>query len=478
MLVAGLFVSAVAVLLGIFTKLPQGSGGIANNLMVMSCFLSIQPLYLPPPSPNAVFFDIDPAIFDPRKAYVHQHALTCNLTQAPMPQCHTKPRLASDPLPTKTTFSIPTLSLPSLSPLLLMIGQAFAKIALIFMGLSLPWLVCTQQSLLAKIRKMTDDSLATATGSGGQWAEIEMHHRLSYDLHREISEHSKALAEVERVSRQSREQSKKATEREREMEQRLKGLEKERDDAVKECARGREDLERFEREKKEETESLKQEMTRQMKASEVKERVWEEKKAEEKKRYGEDKESMKMGWERERENRKRQMERLKIEKWEEQEKLQLKIKKILKEKEEEKKGWESEKERELRKEEKLEMGDKGRWKSLEAQRLAKNDALEMIKILAQQRIAELEEENSKLRNAAVDMKKAEGERKAEREISEGERRLEKKRWAEQMAEAKSLVSKMQEDLLSGRKLIEDLQTDKRIDRQLLLELRAQLARPT
>ena len=47
-----------------------------------------------------------------------------------------------------------------------------------------------------------------------------------------------------------------------------------------------------------------------------------------------------------------------------------------------------------------------------------------------------------------------------------------------MAVAKSLLSKMQEDLLSGRKLIEDLQTDKPIDRQLLLELRAQLARPT
>lgn len=103
MLVAGLFVSAVAVLLGIFTKLPQGGGGIANNLMVISCFLSIQPLY---------------------------------------------------------------------------------------------------------------------------------------------------LAEVERVSRQAREQRKIATEREREMEQRLKGLEKERDDAVKERARGREDLERFEREEK------------------------------------------------------------------------------------------------------------------------------------------------------------------------------------------------------------------------------------
>lgn len=157
-------------------------------------------------------------------------------------------------------------------------------------------------------------------------------------------------------------------------------------------------------------------MTRQMKASEVKEGVWEKKKAEEKKRYGEDKESMKMVWERERENRKRQMERLNIEKWEEQQKLQLKIKKILKEKEEEKKGWESEKERELRMEEKLEMGEKERWKSLEAQRLAKNDALEMIKSLAEQRIAELEEENSKLRNAAVDVKRAEGDRKAERNL--------------------------------------------------------------
>lgn len=256
MLVAGLFVSAVAVLLGIFTKLPQGGGGIANNLMVMSCFLSIQPLYLPSPPSNAVFFDIDAAIFEPRKAHVHQHALTCNLTQAPMPQCHTKPRFASDPLSTKTTFSIPTLSLPSLSPLLLMIGQAFAKIAMKFMVLSLPWLACTQQPLLAKIQKVTDDSLATATVSGGQWAEIEMQHRLSYDLHREISKHSKALAELERVSRQAREQRKIATERDREMEQRLKGLEKERDDAVKERARGREDLERFEREKKKETESL------------------------------------------------------------------------------------------------------------------------------------------------------------------------------------------------------------------------------
>lgn len=480
MIIAGLVISAVAVLLGIFTKLPQGGGGIVNNLMVMGCFLSIAPPFLPPPPPppNAVIFDIDAAIFDPRKAYVHHHALTCNLTQDPMPQCHPKPRLASDPPPIKATFSIPTLSLPSLSSLLLMIGKAIANIAMIFMALSLSWLACTQLPLLAKIQKATDGSLATASVSGGNWAEIEMHHRLSYDLQREISERSKALAEVERVTRQAREESKKAAEKEREIEQGLEELKKELNDAVKERARGRGDLERLEKEKEEETERLKQEMSRQIKASEVKERVWEEKRAEEKKRYGENKESMKMDREKERESWKRHVERLKTEKEEEQGKLQLKIKKISEEREEEKKRLEKEKEEELRKQEKLEMEGEERWKSLEAQRLATSDALERSKNLAQKRIAELEEENSKLRNAAVESDKAEGERKAARAISEGERWLEKKRWEEQIAEAKKLVSKMQEDFLNGQKLIEDLQTDKRIDRQLLLELRAQLARPT
>lgn len=43
--------------------------------------------------------------------------------------------------------------------------------------------------------------------------------------------------------------------------------------------------------------------------------------------------------------------------------------------------------------------------------------------------------------------------------------------------ARRLTSKLEEDLLSGRKLIEDLQTDKRIDSKLLIQLRAQLMRP-
>lgn len=372
MLVAGLVVSAVAVLLGIFTKLPQGGGGLVNNIMVMSCFLSIPPPHLhPPPPPNAVFYDIDAAIFDPRKAYVHQHAPTCNLTQGPMPQCHTKSGLASDP-PIKATFSTTILSLPSLSSLLLMIGKVIANISMIFVALSLPWLACTQLPLLAKNQKGTDDSLATAAVSRGQWAEIEMHHRLLYDLQTAMSEHSKALEEVERVTRKAREQNERATEREREMEQGLRELEKERDDAFMEHVKGREDLERLEKEKEEETERLKHEINRQMKALEVKERVWEEKRAKEKRRFGEDKESMKMGRERERENWMKQVERLKKEKGRKQEELQLKIKKILKEKEEEKKRWEREKEEDLRKQEKLEMErerDGRAWKRRYLQRV-------------------------------------------------------------------------------------------------------------
>lgn len=277
MLVAGLVVSAVDVLLGIFTKLPHGGGGLVNNLMAMSFVPCIAPPHLhpPPPSPlNAVFYDIDAAIFDPRKAYMHQHGPSCKLIESPMPQsqCHTKFGIASDP-PINATFSTPILSLPSLSPLLLMIGRAIANIFVIFVALSLPWLACTQLPLLAKIQKATDDPLATAMVSGGQWAEIEMHHPLLYVLQTAMSEHSKALEEVERVTRQAREQSEKATKREREMEQGLKGLEKQREDAILEGVRARGDLDRLEKEKEGKTERLKQEINRQMKASEVTERI-------------------------------------------------------------------------------------------------------------------------------------------------------------------------------------------------------------
>ena len=471
MLFAGLLVSAVAVLLGIFTKLPQGGGGLVNNLMVMSCFLSSPPPNLPPPSPpNAeFFFYIDDAIFEPHKGYVHQRAMTCNLTQGTMPQCHKKPRLASNTPPTKATFSIPTLLLPSLSPFLLNLGKVIANIAMVFMALSLSWLTCTQLPLLAKIQKATNDSLATATVFRDQWAKIEMRRRIFYNLQVEISELRKALAEAERIE---------ATGREREMDQRLKRLEKERDDALKERVRDREDFERLEKQKKEEAERLEQEGNRQTNVWEERERRWEEKRTKERKTNEKDKERLKMSREKERAGWKGQVERLKTANGEEKEKAKLKIEKILKEKEQEKEGWEKAKEEELKKQEKLEMEREREMKSLEAQQLARSDVREIKNILAQQRIAKLEEENAELKNAAMEREKVEGERKAARAISDGERGLEKKRWEQETAQAKKLLSKMEGDLLSGRKLIEDLQTDKRIDRQLLLELRAQLARPT
>ena len=284
-----------------------------------------------------------------------------------------------------------------------------------------------------------------------------------------------ALAEVERIAR---EQGKEAMERECEMEKRLKRLEKERDDAFKESVRDREDFERLQKQKKEEAERLEQEGNRRTKVWEEKERRWEETRAKERKTNVEDIERLKMSREKERESWKGHMERLKTANREEKEKLKLKIEKILKEKEQEKEGWEKEKKEELRKQEKLEMERELEMKSLEAQSLASSDVREIMNILAQQRIAKLEEENDELRNAAMERGKVEGERKEARAISEGKRGLEKECWEQETAEAKKLLFKMEGDLLSGRKLIEDLQTDKRIDRQLLLELRAQLTRPT
>ena len=286
-----------------------------------------------------------------------------------------------------------------------------------------------------------------------------------YDLQVEISEHSKALAEVEKIVW---EQGKEAMEREREMEQRLKRPKKERDDAFKERVRDREDFERLEKQMKEESERLEQEGNRRTKVWEEKARRWEEKKAEERKSNSESRE-------RDRESWKGQVERLKKANREEEEKLKLKIEKILKEKEQEKERWEKEKEEELIKQEKRENEREREMESLEAQRLARSDVREIMNILAQQR---LEEENAELRNAGMEREKVGEERKAARAILEEERGLEKKHWEQETASDKNLLSKMEGDLLSGRKLIEDLQTDKRIDRQLLVELRVQLTEPT
>ena len=440
MIIASLIFSAAAVLFGLFTKLPQSGGGIVHNLMAMSGFLPSPP-YLPdsPPPPKTVLSDVDTNIFDPRKVYVHHYAMTCNITEDPMPQCPTIPRpstRSSNPCLKHAKFAIPIFSpssLSSLSPLFLKMGN----IVKISIALCLPWLACTQLRLLAKIQKATDNSLVTTVESGDQWHDIELHNRMFCDLQVTLSEHKKALAEAEKVTIQAKEDSEKAMEREHEMEQRMQRLEKERDDAFEVHARCREEFMRLSKVKENEVERIKEETMKQVKAWQEKENDWEEKRERDERGYEEDNDGLKMSSERERESWKGEMDRLRIEKGEEKERMEIKIKDILEEKEQEREIWAKEKEG---------------WKK--------------------------EKENFELRNAVMESEKMEGEQKAAKINSEGEREQEENHWEKQMAEAKKLASKLEQDLLNGRKLVEDLQTDKRIDRQLLLELRAQLLRPT
>lgn len=472
MIVTSLVVSAVAVLLGLFTKLPQRGGGIVNNLMVMSYFLPNLP-YLPPPPPSKdIIFDVDADIFGTRKFFLHHYAMTCNITEDTMPKCYTKshpPGWTGNPPPKNGRVAAPTFSLPSLSPLFLKIGN----IASILIALCLPWLACTHLRLLVRNRKANDSSLIKMAISEDQWQEIELHNRLSFALEVALSEHSKALAELEKVTMQAEEKSEKAIQRVFKMEQRMEWLEKERDDAFEELARGREDFKRLVKEKEEEAEKMKQETRRQIKIWEKKEKDWEQMKEREERRHKEEKEGLKMGRERERESWKGQVQRLTMEKAEEKKGMQIKISLILKEKEREKEEWEKEREGE---QEKQEVEREAKMKALEAQRFEEKDSWKTKKHLAQERIVKLEEENAKWRKEAIENARSKGEQEAARIISKGERELEKKYWEDQIREARTLASKLEGDLLSGRKLIEDLQTDKRIDRQLLIELRAQLMR--
>lgn len=357
MIIVSLILSAAAVFLGLFINPPQGGGGIVNNLLVMSFLLSSPP-YSPPNPPSKAIFDVDAEIFGARKNYAHHNPMTCNITQDPMPQCYLKPPPASrssNRLRINAKFATPILSLPSLpslSPLFRNIGN----IAWISIALFLLWLACTQLRSLVKKQKAIERPLTPTAEPGDQWYEIDLHVRLFCALQTTLSEHEKALAEIENVTMQATEQSDKAMKREFEMEQRMKMLKKERDDAFEDHVRAREELKRLGKEKEEETERMKEETKRQLKAWEKKEIDWTEKKKGQERRHKEDKDGLKMGRERERGSWKRQVEKLKTKEREEKEKMEVKIKKILREKEQEreiwakeKNGWEKEKEGEMRK---------------------------------------------------------------------------------------------------------------------------------
>lgn len=485
MIVTSLLVSAAAVLVGILTKLPQGGGGIVNNLMVMSFFLPNQPSLPPPLPPKDIIFDLDADIFGTRNVILLYNAMTCNISEALMPQYYTNSRppcWTGSPSSNKVRFAAPTFALPSLSLLFL----KFGNLASILITLYLPWLACTYLRLLVRTQKANDSTSIKTAISGDQWQGIELHNSLSFDLQVVLSEQSKALAELEKVTIQAGEESEKAMERVFKIERRMERLKKERDDAFEDLARGRGDLKRLGKEKKEEAEKMKKENRRQIKTWEKKEKDWEQMREKEERRHKENTDRLKMGRERERESWKDQVQRLKMEKAEEKEGMQIKIKELLKENEREKEEREKERERQQKRLE-VEREEKMKALRIEAQRLEEKDSWETKKKLGQeQRIVKLEEESAKWRRKdAIENQRAKEEQQQEaatRIMSRrsGEREVEKKKycWEEQIMEAKKLASKLEGDVLSGRKLIEDLQTDKRIDRQLLIELRAQLMRPT
>lgn len=111
----GIILSAIAVFLGIVTKLPQGVGGLANNLMAMGFFLSA-PSLLPPPPPRAIFFDLGTAIFENQHYYMHDPVVSGNVTQGPVPRPSGPPPilLQAAAVPLRQTAHSP--SQPSRSP--------------------------------------------------------------------------------------------------------------------------------------------------------------------------------------------------------------------------------------------------------------------------------------------------------------------------------------------------------------------------
>ena len=495
MMFAGVLFSAVAIFLGIFTKLPQGGGGLINNLMVMSCFYSTPPLlHSPPPPPTASLFDLDAAIFETRQYYLLHPPPTGNFTHGPMPSHVAKYRAAADsknPPPSNATFPLPDFSFPSFSPpsqlyqLLVMIGETVAKIATVLLALYSPWLVARQIHLLdmtVSARKAAGTPLVIAAKFEQEFWQIRPYDPLFDDLKIAISERDEALVELMRITKGAKEEGMKALERDLENEESMNGLRKERADLLVEVARGKRNLGKVQKEMEDEVEGLKKEIRKQERAWEEEKKAWMERKAGDDKKNQEEKDSLKMERARERDSWKTQVDRLEMEKKREKEEMGMKLKNVsegmMKARErwaEEKEEWRKGIEEEAKKKEKIEAEKKEEEEKTKEEKFSWEKANDR----ARRRIVELENENTKLRNEALKQKQLGIEREATRKTSEEARAEEQKRREDDVrAEVKNATSKLEKEVLNGRKLIEDLQSDKRRDRQLLLELRAQLVRPT
>lgn len=154
---AGIVISAVAVFLGIFSKLPQGGGGLANNLIVLGLFLPAPP-FLPTPLPKKMLFDFEATIAEYELYYIRNPMVARNATQEPMPRTRLLPRAVARSSNATTqshtfTFSFPAFSISEEAiRLYLTIGEAIGTFAMVFIALYLPWLVARQVHLLEKTR--------------------------------------------------------------------------------------------------------------------------------------------------------------------------------------------------------------------------------------------------------------------------------------------------------------------------------------
>lgn len=477
MLVVGIVISAVSIFLGVFTKFPQGGGGLINNLMALTFFLPA------PPLPRLalqkrMLFDLETAIAENQLFYLSNPVVTRNGTYGPMPGFPQKPRSAADgrnASASNATFAFPTFSFPAFSPPeeLTEFWKSIGITIMVFMALCLPWLVTKVINLLEKTRPaLPAASKPMFTGFEERVAQIEPISPLLQDLRIIISERDRAFTDLQSSIKEAREAKKQASEKDAEKEEAIEGMHFELNRALTELQKEKKMVAKLEEEKEKKIDELRDEMSSQMKAWEDKaaklaeeakravdgfraetsreiitlaEKVaileeekkreadglreessnqmnawmdsnkkWEEERAEEDERHNEAINSLKMGQEQEIESWRKQVENLKNAMKVAEEASVAKLVKILERMEKEKEGLEIEKE--AWKEEKKEMTKEK--KEVEEKREERRKFWAEGSDRAQRQINQLVAETQTLKEKVADGQKKVAEAEEARETAE------------------------------------------------------------
>ena len=344
------------------------------------------------------------------------------------------------------------------------------------MALCLPWLVIKKISILGKMEPAPQVAIRpTEIGFGLLVAQIEPLNPLFEDLKVIILERDQASANLRSIRKQAWEAEKKVKEKDAknkevieelcsesrkllkeldELKELQTKMEKERNEKAKAWAKK---IAMLEKDKKEAVDELHERASNQTKIWTEKGSNWEDERAKEKQRHNEAIDSLKMNQERIIESWRIQLEDLKKVQKGEKQALRAQLKKLVEKMEEEREGWRREKE------------------EFEEKRIEEEDSWANASSCAQRRIADLESENRSRKYSEASRRKQTAEAEAAMKAVEEEKEQSQKRAKD---EAKESMAKLKKEVLNGQTLIEDLLADKRRDRQLLLELRAQLVRPT